>query len=385
MNVLSSDGSDWLGQALQSLRAKCALMTAVVVGPVEHPRMGQRALVTFDTSRQMIISGALAECETYWRDDLENIHRTQGAHIIEVELPNAITKATGQEPAQIFFSWCGPPETVWIFGAGHIAQALAPLLGNLGFRVCICDDRAEYVTPERFPDANELHIGEFRSLASQCADSDHAWIVLVTRGHQHDDQILRALKDSHPAYIGMIGSRRRVKTVRERLIAEKLPTDFVNLIRAPIGIPIAADSPSEIAISIAAEIIAVRRGAPITQSSESGPAVTTADTSGIFALWERTAEMLSGGQSAILATIIERRGSTPRGLGAQMAIFANGETAGTIGGGCGEEEIKTAAKRLILGSGPPLTVKVNLTGDPQSETADICGGRYTVFLERLTK
>ncbi len=353
--------SAWLPDVIERLRQETDFVLAIALVQEGHPWYGQRAVLSNDD----IGIGEL------WREKcrLALGHR----RAIRFSYPSPDSEI------QILLLPYGPPENVWIFGAGHIAQALAPLVTRLGWRAIICDDRAEYATRERFPDAHEVHIGDFIELAEICAQRHGPWIVLITRGHQHDERILRRLQSATFRYLGMIGSKRRIAAVRERLTKANVSPVFLEQILAPIGLPICADSPAEIAVSIVAEMISVRRG-PVAKVL---PDAALADTSNVLDVWEKTAAVLAEDRPAVLATIVERRGATPRGLGAQMAIFADGSTQGTIGGGCGEEEVKHAGKRLLLEGKKAAIVPVDLTGDPAAETADVCGGRYTVLLELM--
>lgn len=180
----------------------------------------------------------------------------------------------------------------------------------------------------------------------------------------------------------MIGSRRRVETVRKNLKESDAPESLLDVLHAPIGLPIGAETPAEIAVSIASEMVALRRGAGPRRDPDARRALP-ADTVGWQEIWQTAAAALKSGQHVVLATIIGRRGSTPRSLGAQMAVFPDGRMTGTIGGGCGEGIVLDAARDLILRGGPPHTIEIDLTGDAASETSDICGGRYTVFIQRL--
>jgi xanthine dehydrogenase accessory factor len=353
--------SNWLSSAISALRQEKQIALATVIGPAGHTLLGKHVVVDEDSPEDA-------------NSDLSATARTCIATHSTLKCPSSA--AAG---AEILMLPYGPPDEAWIFGAGHIAEALAPLVARLGWRVVVCDDRAEYASRERFPDAHAIHVGDFAETARRCAARRHTWAILVTRGHQHDERIIRQLVHSRTRYVGMIGSKRRVQAVRDRLSKEDIPHGLLSRIHAPIGLPIGADSPAEIAVSILAEMIAVRRGADASGRMFG----TVADTSQALPVWERATETISTGKPAVLTTIIARRGSTPRGLGAQMAVFADGSTSGTIGGGCGEEEIKRAAKTLLAKGDAAALVEVDLTGDPASESADVCGGRYTVLLELL--
>jgi xanthine dehydrogenase accessory factor len=284
---------------------------------------------------------------------------------------------------EVFMLWCGPPAEAWIFGAGHIGLVLTPILSQLGWRVVICDDRPEFVTVARFPDAHQRRVDDFAIAGRACASRPDVWAVLVTRGHQHDEQILRELRAGRPRYVGMIGSRRRVITVRKRLAADGASPHLLEILHSPIGLPIGAESPMEIAVSIAAEMVSVRRGTAIRSLPPGTASAGSADASGQIELWEQISKVREAGRPAVLATVVGRRGSTPRGPGAQMAIYADGTTMGTIGGGCGEGTVLRVAKELIAGQITYRRVDLDLAGDIETETTDICGGHYSVFLELL--
>jgi len=155
-----------------------------------------------------------------------------------------------------------PAEELVVVGAGHLAQPLCSLGALLGLVVKILDDRPEFATRERFPEAAEVlrvdFSDPFRSM------SLHPWshVVLVTRGHRYDYECLRRVlqQDPLPGYIGMIGSRRRVKATFQALLEEGFSRDLLHRVHAPIGLDIQAQTPAEIAISVAAEIVHHWRG-----------------------------------------------------------------------------------------------------------------------------
>ena len=165
-----------------------------------------------------------------------------------------------------------PPHLV-IVGAGHIAVPLAAIARINDFDVTVLDDRPQYAHPARFPTANQVIAGDFRAelrnLRNRGRMDNHTYIVLVTRGHQYDVDSLLEILDDPLAYIGMIGSRRRIRAVFELLEREQdiEPSRFAG-IYAPIGIDIGARTPAEIAVCIMAEIINLRRGGPAIALSE---------------------------------------------------------------------------------------------------------------------
>lgn len=149
--------------------------------------------------------------------------------------------------------------TLIIVGAGHIGTACAELGKFLGFRVVMVDDRAELLKHEKLPTADELHAGDMAAELHNLEITPQTYIVLVTRAHTTDAPVLREIIDKPAAYIGMLGSKRRVLTVFEMLKQEGIAEEAFQRVHAPIGIPIGAETPQEIAVSIMAQVIQEKR------------------------------------------------------------------------------------------------------------------------------
>jgi xanthine dehydrogenase accessory factor len=149
-----------------------------------------------------------------------------------------------------------------IVGAGHIAQPMSTLGATLGFRVLVIDDRPDFATRERFPEAEEVHRVDFSDPFADVPIHERTHVLLVTRGHKYDYECLLRLVRGRPmpAYIGMIGSRRRVRATYSQLIDEGIPRSRLEEIHAPVGLDIGAETPEEIAVAVAAELIKVQRG-----------------------------------------------------------------------------------------------------------------------------
>jgi xanthine dehydrogenase accessory factor len=152
-----------------------------------------------------------------------------------------------------------PPLKLLIVGAGHVGQALAEIATKLDFRVSVLDDRADCASADRFPAAVRL-VGNIEAELARYPIDHTTCIVIVTRGHRHDGKALAAVIDSSAKYIGLIGSKRKVKTIFEDLVAQGVGLEKLLRVHAPIGLEIGAVTVPEIAVSIAAELIAVRRG-----------------------------------------------------------------------------------------------------------------------------
>ena len=165
-------------------------------------------------------------------------------------------------PRTLEVSWLPhvPEERLLIFGAGHVAVPLCAMAATVGYAVTVVDDRARFATSERFPLAREVIVRDFVDAIQTMAMTPWTSVVLVTRGHEHDETCLAHVVTSAVRYVGMIGSRRRVKVVHDRLVAAGVASDALDRVHAPIGLDLGGRSPAEIALAILAEIVLVRRG-----------------------------------------------------------------------------------------------------------------------------
>jgi xanthine dehydrogenase accessory factor len=164
----------------------------------------------------------------------------------------------GREERPVFLEPLIIPSTVYLFGAGHISLSLCPLAKMVGFRVVVFDDRGEFANAQRFPLADEIVVKPFEVILREYDFGPNAFLVIVTRGHLHDHQILRAVLNSNPGYIGMIGSRHKRAVVFKALKEEGFTEERIRSVYSPIGLDIKAETPEEIAVSIVAELIQVR-------------------------------------------------------------------------------------------------------------------------------
>ena len=162
--------------------------------------------------------------------------------------------------AWLFLEAVLPPPRLVILGAGHISVPLARMGKMMGFGVTVLDDRPSFASSQRFPEAEMVLAEEFPAGISRLGIDRTSYVVLVTRGHRHDVECLRELVMCDIAYLGMIGSRRRVRAVFDMLREEGIPEERLDRTHAPVGLDIGARTPEEIALSIMAEVVKVRRG-----------------------------------------------------------------------------------------------------------------------------
>jgi xanthine dehydrogenase accessory factor len=149
--------------------------------------------------------------------------------------------------------------TVYIFGAGHISQQLVPLVKKVHFKAVVIDDREMFANRDRFPEADEVIVSEFESAFEQITVDQSSYIIIVTRGHIYDGLVLGKAVSTDARYIGMIGSKRKIRTLYQNLAKEGIPEGVLKRVHAPIGLDIGSETPEEIAVSIVAQLIMKRR------------------------------------------------------------------------------------------------------------------------------
>ena len=147
---------------------------------------------------------------------------------------------------------------VFVFGGGHVAKALVPVLTQVGFSCVVVDDREEFANAVQFPQAEQTIVADFSDLSAAVQVTCHDYVCIMTRGHIGDYEVQRQMLACHPYYLGVIGSRTKLAFVRNKLRKDGFTDDEIDACHAPIGLPISAVTPEEIAVSIAAELIAVR-------------------------------------------------------------------------------------------------------------------------------
>src|SRR5271165_2425604 len=219
-----------------------------------------KMLVRDDGSIVGTIGGGCVEAEV-WEAARE---------VMEQEKPRSLTFNLNNNPKydtglvcggtlEIFIEPVLPPALLYIFGAGHVAFNLYKVARIAGFEVIVVDDRESYANRERFPDAREVIADDFEIALARMHVPESAYIVIVTRGHRDDMRVLRWAVNANTRYLGMIGSQRKTISIYNELQKEGIPAEKFANVHAPVGLEIGAVTPEEIAVSIVAEMIAVRR------------------------------------------------------------------------------------------------------------------------------
>ncbi len=250
---------DALTDSIERREAVALVTVTAADGDLARSR-GNHAVIWPDADREPVGVLDLGPLETQILDDVRTA--------IEAKTHRTLNYDTQHEKVSLFVEVQQRPPHLIIVGAGHIAVPLAAIAKISDFQVTVLDDRAQYAHSARFPTADQVIAGPFRAeldtlRQGKAAFDNDTYIVLVTRGHQYDVESLLEVIDDPLAYIGMIGSQRRIRAVFELLEKEQgIDPHKFDRIYAPIGLDIAAITPAEIAVCIMAEIINVMRGGP---------------------------------------------------------------------------------------------------------------------------
>ncbi|MBQ8074349.1 MAG: XdhC family protein [Oscillospiraceae bacterium] len=266
-----------------------------------------------------------------------------------------------------------PQERLIVLGGGHIALPVCQFGAACGFNVCVVDDRPDFANTQRFPEAAQVICDSFDNGIRRLKVTHFDYVVVITRGHRHDADCLRVLlPGTEPAYLGMIGSRRRTTGLLQMLREEGFDADRIAKICTPIGLNIGAVTPAEIAVSILSEVIAYKR---LPEHGDQDRFCNDSDVE------LSTLQYLAENRDPkAIVTVIETKGSTPRGTGAKMAVSPLGKVTGSIGGGCSEAAVIQDAVRII-GTGCYKIVDIDLTGDVAESDGMVCGGTMRVLVE----
>lgn len=250
-----------------------------------------------------------------------------------------------------------PIERLILCGGGHVSLEVAHIAHRLEFEVVVIDDRVEFANETRFPMAEQVLAMPFEAALDKLGSRPSDYYCILTRGHAFDKDCLGHILRGQYAYVGMIGSRIKVAAVMEALRGEGVAEDKLRGVHSPIGLRIGGQTPAEIAVSIAAELVQVR--------SELGT--------------DRTPPPKGPG---VLCTIVKKSGSAPRGPGAWMLVKPDGSTQGTIGGGAVEYQARLDALDLLARGGGPIRKTYDLS-HAAAELGMVCGGKVDVELKEV--
>lgn len=258
----------------------------------------------------------------------------------------------------------GSPHLV-VCGGGHVGVAIVRLAKLLSIPVTVIEDRPLYANHAREAQADHVICDSFEHGLEQVEGGPDTYFVIVTRGHRYDKDCLEIILKKTYAYLGMMGSRSRIRLLKKVMKEEGYSAERLDTMHAPIGLSIASETPEEIAVSILGEIIEVKN------SKRGG---------GGFS--DEILESMERPGKKVLATIVMRKGSAPRQIGTKMLILEDGSTVGTVGGGCAEADMMQSALRMLRsGDTQPQVIRVNMTNQDAEDEGMVCGGIQDLFLE----
>lgn len=299
--------------------------------------------------QELLMKGYVLPLKERYPEKTLHIHPTCGASLYQRALAGLM--AAGMDVKLIREEWFMPQPELFICGGGHVAWELAKMAQLLDFRVRVMDDRADFANRERFPDAEEVICDSFDHLEKHL--HPNACCVVVTRGHRDDFNCVKQILQQPFCYLGMIGSRMKVEKTMENLRGAGFSQAQLDAIHAPIGLKIGAVTPGEIAVSILAEIIQEKNRTHIASASR---------------------ELLDVQEEGMLCIIIEKTGSSPRGVGSMMFVGRESIT-GSIGGGA----VEFAAIDDARASREAAIREYHLNNRDSARLGMICGGSNKVL------
>ena len=303
----------------------------------------------------------LSEDEGFFRD-----HKSEAVNVNE----SGILEIAG---SKVYSELLGSEKKIVVCGAGHVAIPIIKIGKMIGCRVICVDDRPQFANNARAAGADEVYCDSFEHALENISGDPSTYFIIVTRGHRYDQDCLRMIVQKPHAYIGLMGSRRRVKIIREKLMEEGISKEALDHVYTPIGLDIKAETPEEIAVSVLAEIIQVKN----TTKRDFGYPEEI-----LNAVLGRNHHESPVEGKKILTTIVTRKGSAPREVGTKMLIMPDGSCVGTIGGGCVEADVMRKGREMLLDENPsPCLYHVDLTDDAAAEEGRVCGGVLDVLLE----
>jgi xanthine dehydrogenase accessory factor len=239
---------------------RAALATLIARKGSTPRKDAAKMLIYEDGRRSGTIGGGCAEAEVC-REALAVIHSGK-SRLLTFDLSGDDTEDGGLicgGSMEIYVEPILSDPTLVIFGAGHVGQSVAVLAKMVGFRIVVVDDRIKYANAERFPQAEEIYPGDWQESMGRLNVNDMTYLLIVTRGHEYDLECLKYALKTQAKYIGLMGSARKIKLFFEALEKEGYRSEEFNRVHAPVGIPIGSETPEEIAVSIVAQLVSVRK------------------------------------------------------------------------------------------------------------------------------
>jgi xanthine dehydrogenase accessory factor len=247
-------------QRLRQQGRKAALATIVQIRGSVPSFQSAKMLVRDDGSILGSVGGGCVEAEVWTA--AQDVIRDEKSRVMSFDLTEESMAEGGLicgGKVEIFIEPILPTPKIVIFGAGHISTQVSKIATIAGFKTTIVDNRPVYANAERFPEAEAIYSDSFEQAFEQIVPTENTYVIIVTRGHLEDQNVLRWAVQTSARYIGMIGSKRKIRSITEQLEAEGISRDRLERVYMPIGLDIGAVLPEEIAVAIVAELIHNRR------------------------------------------------------------------------------------------------------------------------------
>jgi xanthine dehydrogenase accessory factor len=329
-----------------------------------------------ETMTATIVSGGgtgekaiFSDGKLVWASDKEGFLPAHEAELLK-QKDTGLMEFNG---TKIFMECVGHRKKMVICGAGHVAIPIIQLARMIGMYVTVLDDREEFTKRADEAGADKTLTGPFGENLKKIKGDKDTYFVIVTRGHSYDRQCLTEILKKPHAYIGMMGSKRRIAMGRQNMKDAGFDPQLIDSVHAPIGLNIGSETPEEISISILAEIIQVKNARKAsTYPDDIMTAILGSD------------HEPPQSQRKVLATIADRQGSAPRQVGTKMLIFEDGSIINTIGGGLLEATaIKRGVEMLREEHPQPQFYHVGLKATDAAKVGEVCGGDLDIFLEEI--
>lgn len=292
------------------------------------------------------------EIKEFWNGILNKIDFNKGTYVLELD-----------NDTKLFIEYIVGQPSLIVCGGGHVALPLCQMAHLLEFDVTVIDNREEFANKERFPMASKIICKDFSEALNEVEFNKNSYFTIVTRGHKYDQECLKTILKNDFNYVGMIGSKGKVKFVVNNLLEAGYSQEDIDKVHTPIGLSIGAKTPAEVAVSILSEMIQVKNEKLISTIPD-----------------DISNGILDTDEPIVLATIIEKHGSGPRDPGTKMIIRKDGKFIGTVGGGSVEFSVYKRAMKLFEEE-QSILEDYNLSNSASAKLGMVCGGNIKVFFE----
>ncbi len=335
-----------------------------------------KALLNADKSKEniviTIVSGSNINSKIILSDGeiiYSNNEKINWKLIINAVPKNKKSQLISLNEEKIYIEFLRKEYNVVVCGAGHISISIINMCRLLELPITVIDDRLTFTNNAKRAGADNVICESFEKALDKITGDNGTFFIIVTRGHRYDQICLEKIIEKENAYIGMIGSKVRVRKVLDYIEEQGVSREKLNKVYTPIGLNIGAETPAEIAVAIMEQIIEVK-------NKENGSSNYSDELlNGIMD--ESTKEIPKA-----IVTIVSRKGSAPREVGTKMIILKDGSMIGTIGGGCVEASIRQTAFQCIENNKCQL-VQVDMTGREAEDEGMVCGGIVEIYVEPM--